>query len=71
MLSVQSVTPPSFTQEPFGVRPLLSVNEPRDHVASLTTSFPIDCNALRDLRDEVCAYWASRDMVLRGSWFRE
>jgi hypothetical protein len=50
---------------------LLSVNEPRDHVASLTTSFPMDCNALRDLRDEVCAYWASRDMILRGSRFRE
>jgi hypothetical protein len=50
---------------------LLSVNEPRAHVASLTTRFPISCDTLRQLYDEVHAYWSSRDMVLAGSRFRE
>lgn len=50
---------------------LLSVNEPRDHVASLTTQFPIDCDILARLQEEVVAYWSCRDMVLRGSGFRE
>jgi hypothetical protein len=50
---------------------LLSVNEPRGHVASLTTRFRIDCSVLKDLRDEVVGYWKTRDMVLRGSRFRE
>ena len=50
---------------------LLSVNEPRDRVASMTTRFRIGCDTLRDLQDEVHAYWSSRDMVLGGSRFRE
>jgi len=54
-----------------GVGFILSANEPRDHVASLTTQFRIDCGLLEQLRDEVIAYWSSRDMVLTGSRFRE
>ena len=54
-----------------GVGFLLSVNEPRDRVASLTTNFKISCETLRHLQDEVQAYWSSRDMVLVGSRFRE
>jgi hypothetical protein len=50
---------------------LLSVNEPRAHVSSLTTVFRITCDTLRLLRDEVHAYWSSRDMVLANSLFRE
>jgi hypothetical protein len=50
---------------------LLSVNEPRDRVASLTTRFPINCKALADLYEEVRQFWASRDMRLVGSRFRE
>jgi hypothetical protein len=50
---------------------LLSVNEPRDHVASLTTRFRIDCELLAQLRDEVVDFWSSRNMVLSGSRFRE
>lgn len=50
---------------------LLSVNEPRAHVTSLTTKFKIDCSVLKDLRDEVVGYWKGRDMVLKGSRFRE
>ena len=54
-----------------GVGFLLSVNEPRDNVASLTTRFQIDCGALEQLRDEVIAFWSSRNMTLTGSRFRE
>lgn len=54
-----------------GVGYLLSVNEPRTHIASLTTKFKIDCSVLLSLRDEVSEYWSSRDMVLKGSRFRE
>lgn len=54
-----------------GVGFLLSVNEPRDHVASLTTRFKIDCGVLAQLRDEVIAFWSSRNMTLTGSRFRE
>lgn len=54
-----------------GVGFLLSVNAPRGPVASLTTAFRIDCDTLRHLRDEVHAYWSSRDTVLTGSRFRE
>jgi hypothetical protein len=50
---------------------LLSVNEPRDTVASLTTEFRIDCGVLERLRDEVVGFWSSRDMTLTGSRFRE
>ena len=50
---------------------LLSANEPRDRVASLTTSFEITCDALRVLQDEVHLFWSSRDMVLTDSRFRE
>jgi hypothetical protein len=54
-----------------GVGFLLSVNEPRDHVASLTTRFRIDCGVLEQLRDEVIDFWSSRNMALSGSRFRE
>jgi hypothetical protein len=50
---------------------LLSVNEPRDHVSSLTTNFRIDCRVLSDLADEVRQFWSTRDMVLAGSKFKE
>ena len=50
---------------------LLSVNEPRKHVASLTTQYRITCELLRELSDEVIDYWSSRDMTLKGSRFRE
>ena len=54
-----------------GVGYLLSINEPRAHVASLTTKYKIDCLVLRDLRDEVVVYWRSRKMILKGSQFQE
>jgi hypothetical protein len=54
-----------------GVGYLLSVNEPRPPIASLTTKFKIDCSVLKNLRDEVIDYWRSRDMVLKDSRFRE
>jgi len=54
-----------------GVGFLLSVNEPRGNVASLTTRFRIDCSVLERLRDEVIDFWSSRDMTLTGSLFRE
>jgi hypothetical protein len=50
---------------------ILSVNESRTNVPSLTTQFPIDCALLARLRDEVINFWSSRDMVLAGSQFRE
>lgn len=50
---------------------LLSVNESRDKVASLCTRFRIDCGALEELRDEVIAFWSSRNMILAESRFRE
>jgi hypothetical protein len=54
-----------------GVGYLLSINESRAHIASLTTKFKIDCSVLKSLRDEVLEYWESRDMVLKASRFRE
>jgi Domain of unknown function (DUF4365) len=54
-----------------GVGYLLSINEPCARVASMTTKFKIDCSVLKNLRDEVIEYWKSRDMVLKGSRFRE
>jgi hypothetical protein len=50
---------------------LLSVNEEREHVASLVTLFPLNCGNLQVLRDEVVGYWSSRNMVLTGSRFNE
>jgi hypothetical protein len=50
---------------------LLSVNEPRDRAASLSTRFKIDCKLLQELRDEVVEFWSSRNMVLAGSLFKE
>ena len=49
----------------------LSVNEDRDHVASLTTKFRSECKVLGQLYDEVLTYWATRPMVLHGSKFKE
>ncbi len=54
-----------------GVGYLLSVNEPRENVSSLTTRFRIDCGVLEELRDEVIAFWSGREMTLTGSRFRE
>lgn len=54
-----------------GVGYLLSVNEPRGRVASLTTRHPITCDLLAELAAEVVAYWSGRDTVLRGSRFQE
>jgi hypothetical protein len=54
-----------------GVGFLLSVNEPRQNVASLTTQFPINCGLLEHLRDEVVEFWSNRRMPLTGSRFRE
>lgn len=54
-----------------GIGFLLSVNEPRSHVASLTTRFRIDRGLLEQLRDEVVDFWTGRDMTLRGSHFHE
>ncbi len=50
---------------------LLSVNESRGNLASLTTQFRIDCGGLEQLRDEVIDFWSSRNMTLIGSRFRE
>ena len=50
---------------------LLSVNESRGPVPSLITKFPINCDHLQLLRDEVCDYWSTRNMVLEASHFRE
>ncbi|QDU18374.1 DUF4365 domain-containing protein [Urbifossiella limnaea] len=54
-----------------GVGYLLSVNEPRRRVASLTTKFPIDSTLLLDLQDEVVAFWTTQHTRLRNSRFRE
>ena len=54
-----------------GVGFLLSVNEPRDNVASLTTRFRLASGVLEQLRDEVIEFWSSRNMTLTGSRFRE
>lgn len=54
-----------------GVGFLLSVNEPRNRVTSLTTRFRIDCGVLEELRDEVIDFWSSRSMTLTGSRFQE
>ncbi|OWK46958.1 DUF4365 domain-containing protein [Fimbriiglobus ruber] len=54
-----------------GVGFLLSLNEPRVNVASLTTRFRIECVVLEQLRDEVIEFWSSRNLTLTGSRFRE
>ena len=50
---------------------LLSVNEPRDHVASLIATHQIDGGVLGRLAGEVQQYWSSRNMMLTGSQFKE
>lgn len=57
--------------EPNGSGYLLSVNEPRERVASLITDFKIDCAVLEQLAEEVRAFWAVRDMMLTDSKFKE
>ena len=57
--------------EPSKTGYLLSVNEQRDHVPSLITTHKIDGEVLSRLASEVHRYWASRDMVLRNSQFKE
>lgn len=54
-----------------GVGYLLSINEPRRRVASLTTKFPITSALLLDLQDEVVAFWAAQRNMLRNSRFCE
>ena len=54
-----------------GVGYLLSINEPRPAIASMTTKYRIDCSVLEGLRDEMLEYWRSRDMALKGSRLRE
>lgn len=50
---------------------LLSVNEARDHVASMAAKHRIDCATLAHLNAEVRDYWSARDMSLKSSRFRE
>jgi hypothetical protein len=50
---------------------LLSVNEARQHIASLMTNFRINCGVLGELADEIRKYWCNRDMLLVGSRFNE
>ena len=54
-----------------GIGFLLSVDEARGNVASLTTRFGIDRVVLQQLRGEVVGFWSSRNMALTGSRFRE
>ena len=50
---------------------IVSINEPRDRVASLPTRYRLNCETLKQLQDEVRTYWTSRDMILRASYFEE
>jgi hypothetical protein len=50
---------------------LLSVNEARGQVPSLTTRFQIDCSVLSELAEEVRQFWSTRNMVLAASKFKE
>lgn len=50
---------------------LVSVNEPRGKIQTLTTAFEIDCKLLRELKDEVVKFWAVQNMNLTGSRFNE
>jgi len=50
---------------------LLSVNEPRDHVPSLISTYRINSSVLAQLASEVQQYWAGRNMLLIGSKFKE
>lgn len=57
--------------EPGQVGYILSVNEARDHVASLCTKYVLNCENLKILWQEVHDYWSTRNMILRGSRFTE
>jgi hypothetical protein len=50
---------------------LLSANEHMPRLADFPTRFPLDQHNMQRLWDEVSAYWAARDMVLKNSYFRE
>lgn len=50
---------------------LLSANEYVPRLADFPTRFPLNRQNMDLLWDEVSSYWAARDMVLRGSYFRE
>jgi hypothetical protein len=50
---------------------LLSINEPRGRVSSLTTAHRIGCATLETLAAEVRDYCASKPMTLAGSHFSE
>jgi hypothetical protein len=56
--------------EPSQAGYLLSVNEPRQRVASLDSRFKIDCTVLAQLAAEVQQFWSSRNMVLTNSKFK-
>jgi hypothetical protein len=56
--------------EPQQVGYLLSVNEPRQAgLGGLPARYPLDSGNLQRLWDEVQNFWASRNMVLEGSYF--
>jgi hypothetical protein len=56
--------------EPQGVGYLLSVNEPRRAgLGGLPARHQLDCGNLQRLWQEVQDFWASRNMVLAGSYF--
>jgi hypothetical protein len=56
--------------EPQGVGYLLSMNEPRQSgLGGLPTRHLLNCDNLQRLRQEVRNFWASRNMVLTGSYF--
>jgi hypothetical protein len=50
---------------------LLSANEYVPRLKDFPTTFPLTKTNMRRLWDEVSAYWAAREMVLRDSFFRE
>lgn len=50
---------------------ILSLNERRPAISSLSTRFPLNCENLMRLRQEVHDFWSQRDMVLRSSYFME
>jgi hypothetical protein len=56
--------------EPREIGYLLSINEPRlAGLGGLPARHRLDCGNLKRLWEEVRTFWASRDMVLTGSYF--
>ena len=50
---------------------ILSVNEPRNRIANFPTRYPLNRTNMQKLWEEVSAFWASKDMVLKNSHFTE